>query len=277
MRAIWKGDISFGLVTISIQIVPVEERNELKFHLLDSRDNARIRYKRVNSETDKEVPWENIVKGYEYDKGAYIVVDEQAFEEASPDLYKSIDIEEFVDLNDVDNLYFEKPYYVLPDSKNQKAYVLLREALKKTQKVGVAKAIIRTKEYLSLVMAHDQALVLYLIHFDEEIRKEDELKLPSESLKTYKVTDREMKMAVNLINDLSAKWDPQKYHDEYREAMSKWLDKKAAQVEKEAGKKVTARRRTPDDVVDFITLLKKSMGKKSKKGAEKSNKKQVKK
>lgn len=126
----------------------------------------------------------------------------------------------------------------------------------------MAKAIIRTKEYLSLVMAHDQALVLYLIHFDEEIRKEDELKLPSESLKTYKVTDREMKMAVNLINDLSAKWDPQKYHDEYREAMSKWLDKKAAQVEKEAGKKVTARRRTPDDVVDFITLLKKAWVKK---------------
>ncbi|ARH00174.1 Ku protein [Legionella micdadei] len=277
MRAIWKGDISFGLVTIPIQIIPVEERNELKFHLLDSRDHARIRYKRVNSETDKEVPWENIVKGYEYDKGAYIVIDEQAFEDASPDLYKSIDIEEFVDLNEIDNLYFEKPYYALPDSKNQKAYVLLREALKKTRKVGVAKAIIRTKEYISLVMAHDKALVLYLIHFDETIRKEDDFKLPTESLNTYKISAREMEVAVNLINDLSAKWEPQKYHDEYREAMNKWLEKKAKEVQNEAGKKVTARRRTPEDVVDFITLLKKSMGKKKKLDSEKDNKKQSKK
>ncbi|KTC92860.1 MULTISPECIES: Ku protein [Legionella] len=272
MRAIWKGDISFGLVTIPVQIIPVEEKNELHFHLLDSRDNARVRYKRVNSETDKEVPWEKIVKGYEYDKGNYIVIDEKAFENASPELYKSIDIEEFVDLDEVDNLYFDKPYYVVPDSKNQKAYVLLREALKKTGKVGVAKVIIRIKEYLSFVMAHDNSLVLYLIHFDEEIRKEDDLKLPNGSLKNYKVSDREMKMAVGLIEDLSGKWEPEKYHDEYSEAMTKWLDKKTAEIEKQAGKKKATSRRAPDDVVDFISLLKKSMGKKGKKRAANSGK-----
>lgn len=272
MRAIWKGDISFGLVTIPIQIIPVEEKNDLHFHLLDSRDNARVRYKRVNSETDKEVPWEKIVKGYEYDKGNYIVIDEKAFENASPELYKSIDIEEFVDLEEVDNLYFDKPYYIIPDSKNQKAYVLLREALRKTRKVGVAKVIIRTKEYLSFVMAHDNSLVLYLIHFDEDLRKEDDLKLPDESLKNYKISDREMKMAVDLIEDLSGKWEPEKYHDEYREAMTKWLDQKTAEIEKQAGKKKTTQRRAPDDVVDFISLLKKSMGKKRKKTAANSHK-----
>lgn len=272
MRAIWKGDISFGLVTIPIQIIPVEEKNELHFHLLDSRDNARVHYKRVNSKTDKEVPWEKIVKGYEYDKGNYIVIDEKAFENASPELYKSIDIEEFVDLNEIDNLYFDKPYYVIPDSKNQKAYVLLREALRKTGKVGVAKVIIRTKEYLSFVMAHDNSLVLYLLHFDEDLRKEDDLKLPDESLKNYKISDREMKMAVNLIKDLSGKWEPEKYHDEYREAMTKWLDQKTAEIEKQTARKKPAHRRTPDDVVDFISLLKKSMGKKGKKSAANSGK-----
>ncbi|WP_242604588.1 Ku protein [Legionella fairfieldensis] len=263
MKAIWKGDISFGLVTIPVQIIPVEEKNELHFHLLDNRDKARIRYKRVNSETGKEVSLENIVKGYEYDKERYIIVDEKAFEKASPDVFKLINIEEFINLAEIDNLYFDKPYYLIPDSKNQKAYVLLREALKKTKKVGVAKAIIRTKEYLCLIMAHDEALVLNRIRFQHEIRKEDDLKLPTKSLKDYKISDREMKMAVDLIKDLSGTWKPEKYHDEYYETMTRWLDKKAAEAEKSGGKKTT-RIRKPDDVVDFITLLKKSMGKRIK-------------
>ncbi len=260
MRAIWKGDISFGLVTIPIQLIPVDERKSINFHLLDERDKARIRYKRVNSDTEKEVPWEHIVKGYEYDKDSYIIVDETAFEKASPDIFKSIDIEEFIDYSEIDNLYFDKPYYLVPDSKNQKAYVLLREALKKTKKVGVAKVIIRTKEYLSLIMAHENALVLNLIRFQQEIRQESELKLPTESLKAYKISDREMKMAVDLIKELGGKWEPEKYHDEYQEALGQWLEKKTAEMEKTRGKQVTKRRKS-EDVVDFVALLKKSMGK----------------
>ena len=261
MKAIWKGDISFGLVTIPVQIIPVEEKKDLHFHLLDSRDKSRIRYKRVNANTDKEVPWEKIVKGYEFDKGNYIIVDEEAFEKASPEVYKSIDIEEFIELAEIDNLYFDRPYYVIPDSKNQKAYVLLREALKKTKKVGVAKVIIRTKEYLCLVMPHDHALVLNLIRFQQEIRKEEDLEVPTESLKSYKISDREIKMAVGLIKDMTTIWKPEKYHDEYQEALSQWLDKKTAEAEKTMGTKTKTRRRKPDDVVDFISLLKKSMGK----------------
>jgi DNA end-binding protein Ku len=271
MRAIWKGDISFGLVTIPIQLVPVDERKDIHFHLLDDRDKARIRYKRVNSDTEKEVPWEHIVKGYEYDKDSYIIVDEKAFEKASPDLYKSIDIEEFIDLDQIDNLFFDKPYYLVPDSKNQKAYVLLREALKKTKKVGVAKVIIRTKEYLSLIMAHDKSLILNLIRFQEEIRQESELKLPTDSLKTYKISEREMKMAVDLIKELSGSWKPEKYHDEYQEALTKWLEKKTAEMAKSSGKAVSKRRKS-EDVVDFVALLKKSMGKT--KGLESRKKKQ---
>ncbi|KTC98545.1 Ku protein [Legionella feeleii] len=261
MKAIWKGDISFGLVTIPVQIIPVEEKKDLHFHLLDSRDKSRIRYKRVNTNTDKEVPWEKIVKGYEFDKDNYIIVDEEAFEKASPEVYKSIDIEEFIELAEIDNLYFDRPYYVIPDSKNQKAYVLLREALKKTKKVGVAKVIIRTKEYLCLVMPHDHALVLNLIRFQQEIRKEEDLEIPTEPLKSYKISDREIKMAVDLIKNMTTTWKPEKYHDEYQEALLQWLDKKTAEAEKAMGTRTKIRRRKPDDVIDFISLLKKSMGK----------------
>lgn len=136
MRAIWKGDISFGLVSIPVGIVSVEERKSLSFHLIDAKDHARIRYQRVNSNTGEVVDWNNVVKGYEYEKDHYVVVDEQAFEKAGPDVFKSIDIDEFIDAKEIDPLYFDKAYYIVPESKNKKAYVLLREALKKPKKQG---------------------------------------------------------------------------------------------------------------------------------------------
>lgn len=259
MRAIWSGDISFGLVTIPIQIIPVETKQNLTFHLLDSKDKSRVRYQRINSTTGKEVPWNEIVKGYEYDKDHYVIVDEEAFAKASPELFKSIEIEEFVDLAEIDSLYFEKPYYLVPNNKNQKAYVLLREALKKTRKVGVAKIIIRSKEYLSLIVPHDKSLLLNLVHFADEIRKEEDLKLPTERLSNYKISEREMTMAVNLIKDMNAKWEPEKYHDDYRESLMKWLNAQVDKMGKSTGKKPRARNQ--DDVVDFVALLKKSMRK----------------
>lgn len=207
------------------------------------------------------MPWEQIVKGYEYDKDSYIVVDESAFEKASPDVFKSIEIEEFVDIAEVDTLYFNKPYFMLPDSKNKKAYVLLREALKKSKKVGIARVMLRTKEYLSLIFPHDDALILNLLHFKESIRDETELGFPKDDLKTYKISDREMKMALSLIKDMDAKWEPEKYHDDYTESLKKWLDKKTNEALKGSTKK-SARTRHRDDVVDFITLLKQSMKKK---------------
>jgi len=267
MRPVWKGDISFGLVSIPVQIIPVEEKHALQLHLLDSRDKSRIRYQRINSNTGKEVPWDEIVKGYEFDKDNYIIVNEEAFEKASPEVFKSIDIEEFVDLKEIDTLYFDKPYYIIPGSKNQKAYVLLREALKKTNKVGVAKVMIRTKEYLCLILPHENALLLNLIHFAQDIRKEEELNLPTEALKAYKISEREIKMAVDLIKEMTEKWQPEKYHDDYREALSSWIDAQVAKVDKKGVKKSPARKH--DDVVDFVALLKKSMGKTKKNLPEK--------
>lgn len=261
-RSIWKGDISFGLVSIPVSLVSVEENNELKFHLLDSKTKSRVRYQRVSEGSGKEVGWSNIVKGWEYEKGSYIIVDEKLFEKASPEVFKSINIEEFVELKEIDNLYYSKPYYLQPESKNKKAYVLLREALKNTNKVGVAKVIIRTKESLSLIIPHDHALLLYLIHFADEIREEDEVNVPKNELNTYKVTDKEIKMAEALIKDMSNSWKPEQYHNEYRETMQKWLDKETEKLKK-AGKKISrATTQINESVVDFISLLKESMNKK---------------
>ncbi|WED42675.1 Ku protein [Legionella cardiaca] len=260
-KSIWKGEISFGLVSIPVSLISTEENNDLHFHLLDSKTKSRVRYQRVSEETGKEVAWSDVVKGYEYDKDSYIIVDEKAFEKASPDLFKTIDIEEFVDLDEIDTLYFTKPYYLVPESKNKKAYVLLREVLKKTNKVGVAKAIIRTKESLSLILPHENALLLYLIHFSDEIRQEDELNVPREDLKTYKVSEKELKMATELVNDMTNKWKPEKYHNEYRETLQKWLDQQTAK-ESKASKKAKHVVKAEDSVIDFISLLKESMNKK---------------
>lgn len=262
-KSLWKGELSFGLVSIPVSLVSVEEKNELHFHLLDSKTKARVRYLRVSEVTGKEIPWNDIVKGYEYEKDSYIIVDEKAFEKASPSLFKSIDIEEFVNLDDIDNLYYSKPYYLQPESKNKKAYVLLREALKKSNKVGVAKVILRTKESLSLILPHDHALLLYLIHFADEIKDEADINVPKEDIKTYKIADKEIKMAEALIKDMTAPWKPEKYHNEYRETMQKWLDQQTAKQSKstkKASKKLSA---SNDSVVDFISLLKESMNKKN--------------
>lgn len=262
-KSIWKGDISFGLVSIPISLVSVEENNDLKFHLLDSKTKSRVRYQRINEETGKEVAWSDIVKGWEYEKGSYIIVDEKAFEKASPEVFKTIDIEEFVDLNAIDNLYYSKPYYLQPESKNKKAYVLLREALKKTNKVGVAKVILRTKESLSLIIPHEHALLLYLIHFADEIRDEDEVSIPTDDIKNYKVAEKEIKMAEALIKDMTTKWKPEKYHNEYRETMQKWLKQQVEKLHKSGKKTEYTSHKPQESVVDFVSLLKESMKKKN--------------
>lgn len=259
-RSIWSGDISFGLVSIPVSLVSIEENKDIHFHLLNSKTQARVHYKRVDEQSGKEVLWNEIVKGYEYDKGCYILVNEQAFEKASPEVFKTIDIEEFVDFDEIDSLYYSKPYYLVPEGKNKKAYVLLREALKKTNKVGVAKTILRTKEYLSLILPHNYALLLYLVHFTDEIRSEEELNIPKDEIKNYKISAKEIIMAESLIKDMSSTWQPQKYHNEYREALQKWLEQQITRLDK-TGKKAPKAAKRPDAVVDFISLLKESMRK----------------
>ncbi|KTD40427.1 Ku protein [Legionella parisiensis] len=271
-KSIWKGEISFGLVSIPVSLYSIEEQDELKFHLLDKKTKSRVHYQRISEKTGKEVPWDQVVKGFEFEKDRYIIVDEKKFEKASQDLFKAINIEEFVDFQEIDSLYLIKPYYLIPESKNKKAYVLLRESLKKTNKAGVAKVIIRTKESICLILPHHHALLLYLIHFKDEIREEKEMDVPKEDFKNYKVSQSEIKMAVTLIDEMTTKWQPEKYHNEYRDALKKWLDQQIAKqpvIKEEEDTEVV--NENSADVVDFISLLKESMQKRT--SAEKSNKK----
>lgn len=260
-KSLWQGDISFGLVSIPVSVSSVVNKNSLHFHLLDSKDKSRVCYKRVNVESGREVPWNEIVKGYEFKKGQYVVIEEEKFKEASPKAFKLIEIQEFVDIADVDILYFEKPYYLVPLSKNKKAYVLLRDALKKTKKVGVAKVIMHTQEHLSLILPHRHALLLNILRFNEDIRDENEFDFPKSSLKSYKISDHETKMAVDLIHAMSNPWKPEKYHDEYREMLMKWI-KSEVKSGKVKTKRPLKKAENKENVVDFVALLKQSLKRK---------------
>src|SRR5687768_6241532 len=162
-RPIWKGHISFGLVNVPVTLYSGEQRADLSFRLLDSRNAARIRYERVNEETGEEVPWDKIIKGYEYDNGNYVLLSDEEIENASPELTRTIEIEQFVDMQDIDVRYFDKPYVLVPDKKGEKGYVLLREAIREAGKAGIAKVVIRARQYLAALIAQGDALVLQLL------------------------------------------------------------------------------------------------------------------
>src|SRR5215212_386591 len=179
MRAIWKGSISFGLVNIPIALYPATRREELKFRLLRGTDMSPVNYKRVAEADGKEVPWDQIVKGYEYEKGKFIVLKEEDFKRADIEATQSVDIQGFVTLKEIDPIFFDKPYYLEPEKRGEKAYALLREALRKTGKVGIAKVVIKTRQHLASVKPEKNLLVLELMHFAEEIIDTTELKVPA--------------------------------------------------------------------------------------------------
>lgn len=271
-KPVWKGFISFGLVAIPIQLKSMEQKQHAHFHLLDNRDKSRIRYQRVNMNTEEEVPWSEVVKAYEIEKNHYIVLKDEDFNQnlEKKDHFNSIEITEFVNSDEIPSFYYEKPYYIIPDSKNHKAYVLLREALKKTKTVGIGKVMIRTKEYLSVIMPYQEGLILDIIRYQQNLREEEQENFPQESLKKYHVTDQEIKMAVALINEMTSDWNPEQYHDVEQETLMKWIEHhQQTQLKDSSTHKKTKRK----EVVDFMTLLKKSMTKKKlkKPNAEQKN------
>ncbi len=262
-RPIWSGSISFGLLHIPVILHSAENRTDLKFHLLDSRDNSRIKYARINEETGEEVPWNEIVKGYNYDDGKYVLMEEKDFQQAAPEAAKTVELIAFVERNAIDYVYFETPYYLVPAKGGEKGYVLLREVLKTSGKVGVAKVVIRSRQYLAVVLSEGNALVLDLIRFQQELRDPSELNLPGPDLKKYKVTKQELDVAEQLVDSLSAKWNPKEYHDDYREALMKFIRKKIDR----GGKAVAEVEEEPEEekegkVIDMMALLKQSLKKK---------------
>ena len=255
MRSIWNGSISFGLVSIPIKMYSASEDRKLDLDMLDVHDNARIRYKRVNEETGKEVEWKDIVKGFKKDD-TYIVLDKEDFEKANMKKSKTIDIEEFVEESQVSDLLYKSPYFLEPQKEGGKSYNLLRDALKKTEKLGVATFVMRQKEHLSLIGVYKNALVLHVIRFADEIRDPADLKLPS-----TKVSKKEVDMALSLIENYTTDFKLDKYKDVYNKQLMKIINNKAS------GKKTKTKKvdTTPTAATDLMAKLKASLEKKKKK------------
>jgi DNA end-binding protein Ku len=255
MRAIWKGSISFGLVNIPIALFPATRREELTFRLLRAGDLSPVNYKRVAEADGKEVPWENIVKGYEHEKGQFVVLKEEDFKRVDVEATQTVEIVNFVSLDEINPMYFSKPYYMEPAKAGVKAYVLLREALRARGQVGIARVVIRTREHLAAVKPNDKALVLELMHFADELIAPDELRLPDKAT----ISKGEMDMAKTLIERMTEKWDPEKYQDEYKAALMEMIEKKIEAGDK--GAKTPARRSKPKaNIIDLADVLRKSLG-----------------
>lgn len=269
-RAIWKGSISFGLVNIPVGLYTAESRDEVHFNMLDRRTKSRIHFKRVNEEGD-EVPWEQIVKGYEFESGQYVILSDEDLKRAAPEATQTIDIVDFVDLDEISPLYFDKPYYLGPDKKAGKAYALLREVLRRTNKVGIAKVVIRTRQYLAAVVARGEVLTLELLRFAHELRDPGELDVPSGK---QGVSERELEMAERLVEGMVEAWDPEKYKDDYRKDLMKMIEERVEAGElEESSKPAPKPERAGGKVVDLMALLKQSVeagGRKPAGGAKKT-------
>ncbi len=272
-RAIWKGSISFGLVNIPIALYPATRREELKFRLLRKTDLSPVNYKRVAEKDGKEVPWDQIVKGYEYEKGKYVVLQDEDFQRVDIEATQTVDIQDFVELDEIDPIFFYKPYYLEPQKGGDKAYALLRDALKDSKKVGVAKVVIKTREYLAGVKPEDGAIVLELMHFANELADTSKLNIP----KKVEVGKREMTMAKSLIDSMSSKWNPEKYKDDYREALMEVIEEKVEAGGKEIEEK-PRKAPKPTKVIDLVSVLQKSLeetgGKKKARGKSRAKKAQ---
>jgi len=276
MRAIWKGSISFGLVNIPIALYPATRKEELKFRLLRAKDLSPVNYKRVAEKDGKEVPWGEIVKGYEYEKGKFVVLDEKDFQRVDLEATQTVDIKDFVDLDEIDPMYFYKPYYLEPQKGGDKAYTLLREALADGRKVGIAKVVIKTRQYLAGVKALKHALVLELMHFAEELADAEKLHVP----KKIEVGKREKEMAEALVKSMTSKWDPEKYKDDYRDALMEVIEEKVESGGKEIEEK-PKEKKPSTKVIDLVAVLQESLkaqgGGKKKKSAPKKAKHHAKK
>lgn len=261
-RPIWTGTLSFGLLNVPVSLMTGTRSVDLHFRMLDSRSNTPVRYERVNADTGDEVPWKDIVKAFEYKKGSYVVLEPDDIKSASSEGREAVEVEAFVDAASIGPAFYEKPYVLVPGKKAEKGYVLLRETLKKTGKIGIARVVIRTREYLSAVMPQGKALLLVLLRYPQELVDVEEYRLPDKATSDYRIAAKEMEMAEQLIESMAGEWMPGDYRDEFRDRLKKIIEKRlkakgavmAEEDEPEA---------QPEDastnVVDFMALLKKSL------------------
>lgn len=253
MRTLWKGAITFGLVSIPVSLYPATRREELKFRMLRRSDLSPVNFKRVAESDGREVPWDQIVKGYEYEKGKFVVLKEEDFARVDVEATQTVDIINFVHLDEVDPLLFYKPYYLEVGKGGDKAYVLLREAMEKSGKIAIAKVVIRVRQHLAAIKPQKEGLILELMHFPDELADVSGFSKPQER----KIGPAEMKMARQLIESMSTKWKPSEYVDDYRAAMEKMIEEKIETGN--SARPPKTRRNRPGNVIDLVAVLKKSI------------------
>ena len=266
-RTLWKGAISFGLVHIPVGVYSAEKRNSFDLTMLDRRTMKPVGFKRYNKETGEDVSWDDIVKGYEYEKERYVVLTEEDFKRANVEATQTVDIVSFVDAGEIPPVYFETPYYLAPDKRGHKGYALLRETLIQSGKVGIANVVIRTRQYVAALMPVKDVIIMNTLRYANELRGTEELDVPSKDLKAVGITPREVDMARRLVEGMSAKWKPEEFRDTYHEDLLALIEKRIQAGQTEV---VTA----PDaeeeeapkrgEVVDLMALLKRSVEEKSK-------------
>ncbi len=277
-HAVWDGSISFGLINISVKLHTLEKRNDIKFHLIDSASKSRVRYVRVSEETGEEVPWNEIVKGYEYDKGQYVLLGDEELEHIRVEATQTIDLQQFVDFEELSPLLFDRPYILVPDKKSKKSYALLRTVLKNQHKAGIGRVVIRTKEYIAAVTTVENALIMNLLRFPQEVKNLKDFDVPAEDAKALKITAKEIKLSEDLIESMTSKWNPKDYHDEYRESLQKYIETKIKNKETDVIEPEETEeddeKDTTDNVIDFASLLERSL-KANKGGSRKTTSKKA--
>lgn len=272
-RPIWTGTLSFGLLHVPVSLMTGERKTDLSFRMLDSRDNTPVRYERVNAETGEEVPWKDVVKAFEYDKGSYVVLEEEDIRAAASEGREAVEVEAFVDAAAISPRYYEKPYILVPGKKAEKGYVLLRETLKATGRVGIARVVIRTREYLSAVIPQDDALVLMLLRYPQELVDLGEYNLPEGKPADYRITKKELEMAQQLIDSMAGEWRPDEYRDEFRERLHAVIEqrlKSKGLVSRPEAREPVLPEDAATNVVDFMALLRKSLDEKKRTPAKKA-------
>ena len=267
-RALWKGAISFGLVHIPVALHSATSEQGIDFDWLDKRSMDPVGYKRINKKTGKEIDREDIVKGIEYEDGQYVILSQEEISAAYPKTTQTIEIETFVSNTDIPFIYLERPYYVVPINKGAKVYALLREALRRTQRIGLARVVIQTKQHLAILVPSGPVLVLNLLRWGNEIRGRENLDIPAEGTKAAAISEKELKMAEQLINDMSSTWNPEEYRDSFKDEIMKLVQQK---VEKGDLQSVIQpeQAETPSggaQILDLTELLQRSLKKGKSKG-----------
>lgn len=270
-RVLWKGAISFGLVHIPVGLYSAEKRNSFDLTMLDRRTMKPVGFKRYNKETGEDVSWDDIVKGYEYEKDRYVVLTEEDFKRANVEATQTVDILSFVDEDEISSMYFETPYYLAPDKRGHKGYALLRETLNQTGKIGIANVVIRTRQYVAALIPVGDVIVMNTLRYANELRGTDEFEVPSSNLKAAGVNAREIEMAQRLVDGMTAKWNPEEYRDTYHEDLMALIEKRvqAGQTEvitepSQEGEERPAK----GEVIDLMALLKRSVETKGKAGKQ---------